>query len=67
MMKFDFTKQEYEQLKENLMLNDELSKILEMRIKGYSIAKMSMELSMSESAISKRIRALKKKILKNIQ
>ena len=31
------TKKEYEELKEQLMLNEELSKILEMKIKGYSI------------------------------
>lgn len=67
MIRFDFTKQEYEKLIDDLMLNEELSKILEMRIKGYSIAKMSMELNLCESAISKRINLIKKKILKNIK
>lgn len=61
---FDLTKKEYEELKEQLMLNEELSKILEMKIKGYSIVKMSMEMNMSETSIKRRIRLLKKKITK---
>ena len=65
-MKFDFTKTEYEHLKEELMLNEEMAKILEMKIKGYSITKISMELSMSESTISRRVEELKKKIMKII-
>lgn len=61
---FDFTKEEYEQLKEELMLDEELSKILEMKIKNYSITKMSIELNMSVSSINRRIKRLKKKIMK---
>ena len=63
-MSFDFTKEEYEQLKEQLMLDEELSKILEMKIKNYSITKMSIELNMSTSSINRRIKKLKKKIMK---
>lgn len=63
---FDFTKEEYLLIKEKLMLNDELSKILEMKIKKYSITKMSFELNMSESSINRRIKELKKKIMKII-
>lgn len=63
-MSFDFTKEEYERLKEELMLDEELSKILEMKIKNYSITKMSLELNMSISSINRRIRKLKKKIKK---
>jgi DNA-binding Lrp family transcriptional regulator len=66
MLKFDFSRTEYDRIKEELMLNDELSKILEMRIKGYSITKMSIELNMSESSINRRIKELKRKILKVI-
>jgi hypothetical protein len=58
------TKKEYEELKDKLMLNEELSKILEMKIKGYSIVKMSMEMNMSETSIKRRIKLLKKKITK---
>lgn len=65
-MAFDFTKDEYEYLKEKLMLNEELSQILEMKIKGYSITKISVELSMSESSVNRRIKELKKKIMKVI-
>lgn len=61
---FDFTKEEYERLKEQLMLDDELSKILEMKIKNYSITKMSLELNMSVSSVNRRIKKLKKKIMK---
>lgn len=61
---FDFTKEEYEQLKEQLMLDEELSKILEMKIKNYSITKMSIELNMSVSSVNRRIKRLKKKIMK---
>ena len=63
-MKFDFTKAEYELLKEQLMLDEELSKILEMKIKNYSITKMSIELNMSISSVNRRIKRLKKKIMK---
>lgn len=63
-MSFDFTKEEYELLKEQLMLDDELSKILEMKIKNYSITKMSLELNMSVSSVNRRIKKLKKKIMK---
>lgn len=63
-MSFDFTKEEYERLKEELMLDEELSKILEMKIKNYSITKMSIELNMSVSSVNRRIKKLKKKIMK---
>ena len=63
-MSFDFTKEEYELLKEQLMLDDELAKILEMKIKNYSITKMSLELNMSVSSVNRRIKRLKKKIMK---
>lgn len=63
-MSFDFTKEEYELLKEQLMLDEELSKILEMKIKNYSITKMSIELNMSVSSVNRRIKRLKKKIMK---
>ena len=61
---FDFTKDEYEMLKEKLMLNEELSQILEMKIKGFSIVQISMELNLSESTVNRRIKELKRKIMK---
>lgn len=61
---FNFTKEEFESISEKAMLNVELKQIFEMKIKGYSITKMSMELNMSESSINRRIKQLKKKIMK---
>lgn len=61
---FEFTQQEFESISKKAMLSDELKQILEMKIKGYSITKMSMELNMSESSINRRIKQLKKKIMK---
>jgi DNA-binding Lrp family transcriptional regulator len=61
-MNFDFTKEEFESISKRAMLNDELIKIFEMKIKGYSITKMSMELNMSERTVNRRIKELKKKI-----
>lgn len=65
-MKFDFTKDEYNFLKDKLMLNEEMTLILEMKIKGYSITKMSVELNMSEASINRRVKELKRKIMKII-
>lgn len=63
---FDLTKEEYEIIKNKLMLNEEMSKIFEMKIKGCSIVEMSMKLNISESTISRRVKKLKKMILKVI-
>jgi DNA-binding NarL/FixJ family response regulator len=63
-MIFDFTKEEYERFKEELMLNDELSKILEMKIKGETIVAISQALNISESTVNRRVRQLKRKITK---
>ena len=63
---FDLTKAEYEDLKEKLMLNEELSQILEMKIKRYSITQISMKLNMSERTVNRRIKELKRKIMRVI-
>lgn len=63
---FDLTRKEYEKIIYDAMLNDELAKILELKIKGYSIVQIAMEMNMSESTIKKKIRILKNKILKVI-
>lgn len=63
---FDLTREEYEQIKSKAMLNEELSQILEMRIKGYSITRIAIELCISESTVNRRIKQLKKKIMKVI-
>lgn len=59
---FDLTREEYEGLKEKLMLNEELSQILEMKIKGYSVIQISMKMNLSERTTNRRIKELKRKI-----
>jgi transposase len=61
---FDFTKTEYDKICEECMLNEEYQKLLEYKIKGYSITKMAQLLNVSESTISLMINKLKKKIKK---
>lgn len=61
---FDLTREEYETLKDRLMLNEELSQILEMKIKNYSNTKIALELNLSERTLSRRIKELKKKIMR---
>lgn len=63
---FEFTEQEFNSICKKAMLNEELIKIFEMKIKGYSITKISLELNMSESSVNRRIKTLKKKIMKVI-
>ena len=59
---FEFTKQDYDNIVEKCMLNEEYQKLLEYKIKGYSIAKMSMLLNTSEANVSVMIKKLKNKI-----
>ena len=63
---FDLTKSEYEELKDKLMLNEELSQILEMKIKGYSVIQISMKLNISERTVNRRVKKLKQKIMRVI-
>ena len=63
---FEFTQEEFETICKKAMLNEELTKIFEMKIKNYSIVQMSIKLNLSESTINRRIKELKKKIMKVI-
>lgn len=65
-MKFDFTKQEVEDIKSKIYLSDIQERIFEYKLKDYSITKMAMLENCSESTISKEISKLKKKILRVI-
>lgn len=65
-MRFDFNKEEYELLKEKLMLNEEMSKIFEMKIKGCSIIEIAMTLHISERTVNRKIKELKKRIFKTL-
>lgn len=59
---YDFTKDDYEYLVNKCMLNEELSKILELKIKGESNIKIADTLNISDATLSRRIKLLKKKI-----
>ena len=66
MTKFEFTRSEFEVIKDKCMFNEELSKIFEYRIKNYSITEIALKLNLSESTVSRRIKEIKKKIMKVI-
>ena len=59
---FEFTKTDYEYIIKEAMLDEEYQKLLEYKIKGYSIVKMAQLLGVSEATISVMISRLKKKI-----
>ena len=63
---FEFTQQEFKEICKKAMLNDELTKIFEMKIKDYSNTKIAMELHISERTLARRIKELKKKIMRVI-
>lgn len=63
---FDFTKEEYEMIIDKCMFNEELSKILELKIKGYSIVQIAMKMNMSERTVNRRVKQIKTKIMKVI-
>lgn len=66
MMKFNFTKQEVEDIKNKIYLNEFQERIFEYRLKEYSITKMALLENCSESTISREIKKIKKKISKVI-
>ena len=58
----EFTFEEFESIKQRAMLNEELSKIFELKIKSYSTYQIAMELNLSERTVTRRIKQLKNKI-----
>lgn len=66
MFKIDLTRKEYDELISKLMLNEFQERILEYRIKEYSITKMSILEHCSESTINREIKKIKNKIKKVI-
>lgn len=62
MLKIDFSKEEYENFKNKIFLTDMQERILEYRIKEYSITKMSTLENCSESTISREIKKIKNKL-----
>lgn len=63
---FEFNRSDYEYIVKECMLDEEYQKLLEYKIKGYSIVKMAQLLGVSEATISVMINKLKKKIKKII-
>lgn len=59
---FEFNKSDYERICEECMLDEEYKKLLEYKIKGYSIVKMADELNCSQARVSVMVNKLKKKI-----
>ena len=59
---FEFTKTDYDYIVKECMLDEEYQKLLEYKIKGYSITKMAQLLNVSEATISVMVSKLKKKI-----
>ena len=66
MLKFDFTKQEVEDIKSKIYLTEIQERIFEYRLKEYTITKMAMLENCSESTINREIRKIKKKIIRAI-
>ena len=61
---FEFTKTDYDFIVKECMLDEEYQKLLEYKIKGYSIVKMAELLNVSEATVSLMVSKLKKKIKK---
>ena len=59
---FELNKTDYDNIVNECMLDEEYQKLLEYKIKGYSIIKMSQLLGVSEATISVMVKKLKKKI-----
>ena len=63
---FQFTKTDYDYIVNECMLDKEYQKLLEYKIKGYSIIKISQLLKVSEATVSVMTKKLKQKIKKII-
>ena len=61
---FEFTKQDYEKIVDECMLDDEYKELLEYKIKGYSRIKIAMKMNITEYTVDKMLQKLKKKITK---
>lgn len=66
MTRFDFTKEEYEILKDKMMLGEELEKIFKMKIEGCSVVEIGMKLGMSDATVKRKVKKIKKRLEKVI-
>lgn len=63
---FNFTKQEVEDIKSKIYLSEIQERIFEYKLREYSITKMAILESVSESTINRELKKLKSKIKKVI-
>lgn len=63
---FNFTKQEVESIKSKIYLSELQERILEYKLKDYSIVEISMKENISTSTVSRQISKIKKKIIRVI-
>lgn len=66
MVRFEFTKQEVEEIKSKIYLSELQERIFEYRLKEYSITKMAMLENVSESTINRELKKVKRKIMRII-
>ena len=64
--KFDFTRTEYEYFLAECPFTDDEKEVFDLRRKGKSIVAISLELNMSESTVSRRIKSITRKVKKAI-
>ena len=64
MLRFEFTKSEFEDIKSKLFLSELQERIIQYRAKEYSITKMALLENCSESTISREIKKIQRKIVK---
>ena len=64
MLRFEFTKQEVNEIKSKIYLSEMQERIFEYRLREYSITKMAMLENVSESTINREIKKIQKKILR---
>ena len=61
MLRFEFTKQEVNEIKNKIYLSEMQERIFEYRLREYSITKMAMLENVSESTINREIKKIQKK------
>lgn len=66
MIRFDFSKDEFEYFKDQCPFTDEEVRVFEMRRRGKSVCCMAQELNVCERTIKRRVKSIHNKILKLI-
>lgn len=66
MLRFDFTKQEVDEIKSKIYLSEMQERLFEYRLREYSITKMAMLENVSESTINRELKKIRKKIMRII-